>query len=65
VETDGDSHDDPTRDRIRDQWFNDHGWFVLRFDDNDVFEELDEAIDLIIQAVDDPESVGDPLNVAD
>jgi very-short-patch-repair endonuclease len=63
VEADGDSHVDPTRDRVRDRWFNDHGWFVLRFDDNDIFNGLDETISLIIQALGDPESVVNPLNL--
>ncbi len=65
VETDGDSHDNPTSDRIRDRWFHDHGWFVLHFDDNDVFEGLNETIDLIIKALEDPKDVVNPLNLPD
>jgi len=63
VEVDGDSHDDPARDRTRDRWFHSDGWFVLRFDDNDVSEGLDETVDLIMQALEDPKTVTNPLNL--
>ena len=63
VEADGDTHDDPDRDRIRDRWFQDHGWFVLRFDDLDILKGLNETIELIIQALEDSDSVINPLNL--
>ncbi|MCL1599418.1 MAG: DUF559 domain-containing protein [Actinomycetia bacterium] len=63
VETDGESHTDAERDRIRDAWFHAHGWFVLRFDDNDVLDHLDETISLILQALHDPKNVVNPLNL--
>ncbi len=65
VETDGDTHQDPERDRARDCWFLDHGWFVLRFDDNEVLNNLNETIELIIQALEDRDSVVNPLNIPD
>ncbi len=65
IETDGESHVDPESDRIRDAWFGANGWFVLRFDDNDVLVHIDETIALIIDALDDPRSVVNPLNLPD
>ena len=38
---------------------------VLRFDDNDVLEGLNETIDLIMQALDNPTSIANPLNLPD
>ena len=63
VETDGDTHDDPTKDRERDRWFHAHGWTVLRFDDDEVLEHIDETVNLIIDALTDPASVVNPLNL--
>ncbi len=63
VETDGESHTDADRDRIRDTWFQDNGWFVLHFDDSDVLDHIDETTALILQALDDPRSVVNPLNL--
>jgi len=65
VETDGETHEDPEKDRVRDRWFRDHGWFVLRFDDNDVLDHIDETINLVIQALNDPDSVVNPWNIPD
>ena len=65
IETDGESHTDPERDRTRDAWFHTQGWFVLRFDDNDVLDHIDETITLIIQALRDPGSIVNPLNLPD
>jgi len=59
VEVDGDSHTDTARDR----WFEDHGWFVLRFWDDYVLEQTDDALDLIDLALHDREAVPDPLNL--
>ena len=63
VETDGSTHIDPTKDRERDRWFLDHGWFVLRFDDDDVLNDLDQVVEIIARALEDPASVVDPLNI--
>jgi len=63
VETDGESHTDAHHDRVRDTWFCAHGWFVLRFDDNDVLDHIDETISLIIETLDDPDSIENPLNL--
>ncbi len=65
VETDGETHEDPDKDRVRDRWFHSHGWFVLRFDDNDVLNNIDETVDLIILALADPASVVNPWNLPD
>ncbi len=63
VEVDGDSHTDPARDRRRDRWFLDHGWFVLRFWDTYVLEQTDDALDLVYLALHDRDAVPDPLNL--
>ena len=63
VEVDGDSHTDPARDRRRDRWFLDHGWFVLRFWDTYVLEQTDDALDLIYLALHDRDDRPDPLNL--
>ena len=47
VETDGDSHEDPQRDARRDRWLADRGWRVIRFDDSEVKEHLEEALEHI------------------
>ena len=63
VEVDGDTHTDPARDRRRDRWFLDHGWFVLRFWDDYVLDQTDDALNLIDLAVRDRDAVHDPLNL--
>ncbi len=62
IETDGDSHRDPDRDVRRDEWFLDHGWFVLRFWDSYVFNQIDDVLEQIAQALVDPAAIPDPLN---
>ena len=63
VETDGDSHDNRrVYDARRDQWFLDHGWFVLRFWDDYVIEQTDDALEQIYLALTNPSAVVDPLN---
>jgi very-short-patch-repair endonuclease len=62
VEVDGDSHDDRNYDARRDQWFLDRGWFVLRFWDDYVLDNTDDALALIDLATHDPSAVPDPLN---
>lgn len=63
VEVDGDSHDDSAKDRRRDQWFAEHGWFVLRLSGGFVVDDMDRALDLIRLALDNPSEVHDPLNI--
>ena len=63
VEVDGDSHSDTARDRRRDRWFEEHGWFVLRFWDAYVLDQTDDTINLIDLALRDREAVPDPLNL--
>jgi adenine-specific DNA-methyltransferase len=63
VEVDGDTHTDPHRDRQRDRWFQQHGWFVLRFWDGYVLDQTDDTIDLIDLALRDRSAVPDPLNL--
>ncbi len=62
IEIDDASHDDPAADARRDDWFHRRGWFVLRIDDVEVLEALDETVDLIMRALDDPSTIGDSLN---
>jgi hypothetical protein len=65
VETDGGTHDDAQKDRRRDRWFDDNGWFVLRFDDSDVLDDLDQVVEAIALALENPTAVIDPLNIGD
>jgi very-short-patch-repair endonuclease len=62
IEVDGDSHEDEGRDARRDNWFLEHGWFVLRFWDEDVLDHTDDVLDLIDLGLRDPKAVPDPLN---
>ena len=63
VEVDGDSHSDSARDRRRDRWFDERGWFVLRLSGELVVTNMDRALDLIRLALHDPSKVHDPLNI--
>ena len=63
IELDGESHDDPLYDAMRDAWFHDHGFFVLRIDNDHIRDDLEGALDLIQQALDDPQSIRDPQNL--
>ncbi|MCL1587195.1 MAG: DUF559 domain-containing protein [Actinomycetia bacterium] len=63
VECDGASHTDPEKDAERDRWFHEHGWFVLRFDDFDVLDDLEWVLETIATALEDPSQVLDPLNL--
>ncbi|MEN8113673.1 MAG: DUF559 domain-containing protein [Actinomycetota bacterium] len=62
IETDGDSHKDRERDAMRDQWFLDHGWFVIRFWDDYVLDHTNDTLGLIALALVNPSAVPDPLN---
>lgn len=42
------------KDFLRDQWFLDHGWIVLRFSDNEVIDETDTVVAIIQDALRDP-----------
>jgi very-short-patch-repair endonuclease len=63
IELDGDSHDDIRRDLARDAWFHKRGFFVLRIDNDHIRDDLEGALDLIQQALDDPQSIRDPQNL--
>ena len=63
VEVDGDSHDNSDRDRRRDTWFLNHGWFVLRFSGNEVSHQMDRVLEMILLALEDPSQIHDPLNI--
>lgn len=62
IEADGESHTDPDRDCARDSWFLDHGWFVLRFTNEEIIESLYEVINSIDRALESPHEVMDNLN---
>jgi very-short-patch-repair endonuclease len=55
IEIDGGQHFDDTdayrRDRRKDQFLQEHGWFVLRFLAQDVVERLDTVLDSILRAL--------------
>ena len=63
VEVDGDSHIDRSRDRRRDRWFEENGWFILRFWDDYVLDQIDDTLDLIDLALRNPQAIPDPLNL--
>jgi very-short-patch-repair endonuclease len=48
IEIDGGEHFERGRDKIRDQWFQEHGYKVLRFWNNDVLKNTDNVIQAII-----------------
>ena len=62
IEVDDVSHTDAEADRRRDEWFLTRGWFVLRINDLEVLEALDETIELIMRTIADRDSIKDPLN---
>ena len=51
IELDGESHDDDLSDAIRDAWFHDRGFFVLRINNDHIRDDLEGALDLIAQAL--------------
>jgi very-short-patch-repair endonuclease len=63
IELDGESHDDPLYDAMRDAWFHGRGFFVLRIGNDHIRDDLVGALDLIEQALNDPDSIDDPLNL--
>ncbi len=62
IETDGATHIDPERDCARDAWFIRHGWFVLRFADDEITGTLDDVIEMIFAALQDPAETMKLLN---
>jgi acyl-CoA thioesterase YciA len=51
VEADGGQHSEKARDVIRDAWFVDQGFRVLRFWNNDIMNNPDGVVDMILHAV--------------
>ena len=51
VELDGGQHATDTRDAVRDKWLKDRGYCVLRFWNNDVFENIDGVLEAIMAAL--------------
>jgi very-short-patch-repair endonuclease len=51
VEVDGGQHADNEQDRVRDRWFEQHGYRVLRFWNNDVMRNMDGVLESIAEAV--------------
>jgi very-short-patch-repair endonuclease len=62
IETDGDSHTVVEKDYLRDRWFIDNGWTVLRFTDDEVVKSTQYAIDLICAVLQDPTRAVDELS---
>ena len=63
VELDGASHDDLARDQARDTWLTRNGWFVLRFDNEDVLGDFEGVLRIIELALEAPHRVADPRNI--
>jgi len=55
IELDGDQHADSFQDKVRDAWLAEQGYKVLRFWNNEVFENLEGVLDTIYYALN-PES---------
>jgi very-short-patch-repair endonuclease len=51
VELDGEQHATDKRDVVRDRWLRDRGYGVLRFWNNDVFENIDGVLETIVAAL--------------
>jgi very-short-patch-repair endonuclease len=51
VELDGGQHADNKRDVVRDRWLAEHGYRVLRFWNNHVFENIDGVLETIAVAL--------------
>jgi very-short-patch-repair endonuclease len=62
IEADGGTHTEPDRDCARDSWFLAQGWTVLRFGDDEITDQLDDVIEMIYMALDDPRAAMDLLN---
>jgi len=51
IEVDGGQHAESARDAIRDQWFRDHNYRVLRFWNNDVIQNIEGVLETIASAL--------------
>lgn len=54
VELDGSQHFEPRKameDRVRDQWFADEGWMILRFRNEEVEHSLPSVLGAIVSAM--------------
>lgn len=51
IELDGGQHAIGKRDAIRDKWLAEHGYRVLRFWNNEVFENIDGVLETIANAL--------------
>lgn len=49
VELDGGQHFGSESDKIRDEWFKKEGYTVLRFWDNEVFENIEGVLEKILK----------------
>ncbi len=63
IETDGNSHTIVAKDYLRDQWFINNGWTVVRFTDDEVVESTQSVIDLIRAVLGDPAIAVDQLRI--
>lgn len=48
IEIDGGEHFESKRDKIRDKWFQEQGYKVLRFWNNDVLKHTDDVMQAIV-----------------
>jgi len=51
IELDGSQHIKSQKDQIRDKWLQSQGFKVLRFWDNEVFENIDGVLQVIFDSV--------------
>lgn len=51
IELDGDQHADSFQDKVRDAWLAERGYRVLRFWNNEVFENLEGVLEAIYYAL--------------
>ncbi|HEV7982066.1 MAG TPA: DUF559 domain-containing protein [Xanthobacteraceae bacterium] len=51
VEIDGGQHAESRRDAVRDQWLRDHHYRILRFWNNEVFQNIDGVLETIAHAL--------------
>jgi very-short-patch-repair endonuclease len=51
IEVDGGQHAENERDVVRDQWFRDHGYRVLRFWNNEVIQNIEGVLETIASTV--------------
>jgi very-short-patch-repair endonuclease len=61
IETDGNSHTIVEKDYLRDRWFIDNEWTVLRFTDDEDVGSTQFVIDLICAVLEDPSKAVEEL----